>query len=90
MQARFFNPPLTFPWNLANLGRIDGMQNGDIDALTGDSAGREEPAKLEITHLPAGPMVPSLHCMNCRKTLVLTGPSGKPCARANASLMSIL
>jgi hypothetical protein len=41
---------------VANLGRIDGMEDGHLDALIRGlcrAAGREEPAKLEITHAPA-------------------------------------
>ena len=41
---------------IANLGRIDGMEDGHLDALIRGlcrAAGREEPAKLEITHAPA-------------------------------------
>ena len=41
---------------VANLGRIDGMEDGHLDSLIrglARVAGREEPAKLEITHAPA-------------------------------------
>ena len=41
---------------VANLGRIDGMEDGHLDALIRGlcrAAGRDEPAKLEITHAPA-------------------------------------
>ena len=41
---------------VANLGRIDGMEDGHLDALIRGlcrAAGREEPAKLKITHAPA-------------------------------------
>jgi hypothetical protein len=40
---------------IANLGRIDGMEDGHLDALIRGlcrAAGRDEPAKLEITHEP--------------------------------------
>ena len=38
---------------IANLGRIDGMEDGHLDALIRGlcrAAGRDEPAKLEVTH----------------------------------------
>ncbi|RDC66968.1 IS1634 family transposase, partial [Rhodovulum sp. 12E13] len=41
---------------IANLGRIDGMEDGHLDALIRGlcrAAGRDEPARLEITHAPA-------------------------------------
>jgi transposase len=41
---------------VANLGRIDGMEDGHLDALIRGLcrvAGRDEPAALEITHAPA-------------------------------------
>jgi hypothetical protein len=41
---------------VANLGRIDGMQDDHLDALIRGlcrAAGRDEPAKLEISHAPA-------------------------------------
>jgi hypothetical protein len=41
---------------LANLGRIDGMEDGHIDALIRGLCrvtGRDEPSKPEITHAPA-------------------------------------
>ena len=41
---------------VANLGRIDGMQDGHLDALIRGLCrvtGRDEPAKLEISHAPA-------------------------------------
>src|SRR6056297_731256 len=41
---------------VANLGRIDGMEDGHLDALIRGlcrAAGRDEPAKLDITHAPA-------------------------------------
>lgn len=41
---------------IANLGRIDDMEDGHLDALIRGLcrvAGRDEPAKLEITHEPA-------------------------------------
>ena len=41
---------------VANLGRIDGMEDGHLDALICGLcrvAGRDEPAALEITHAPA-------------------------------------
>ena len=41
---------------IANLGRIDGMEDGRLDALIRGlcrAAGRDEPVKLEITHAPA-------------------------------------
>ncbi len=41
---------------VANLGRIDGMQDDHLDALIRGlcrAAGRDEPAKLEIAHAPA-------------------------------------
>ena len=41
---------------IANLGRIDGMEDGHLDALIRGlcrAAGRDEPAKLEVTHAPA-------------------------------------
>ena len=41
---------------VANLGRIDGMEDGHLDALIRGLcrvAGREEPTALEITHAPA-------------------------------------
>ena len=41
---------------IANLGRIDGMKDGHLDALIrglSRAAGREEPAKPTITHQPA-------------------------------------
>jgi transposase len=41
---------------VANLGRIDGMEEGYLDALIRGLcrvAGRDEPAALEITHAPA-------------------------------------
>ncbi|ETX12926.1 transposase IS4 [Roseivivax halodurans JCM 10272] len=41
---------------VANLGRIDGTEDGHLDALIRGlcrAAGRDEPAKLEIAHAPA-------------------------------------
>lgn len=41
---------------VANLGRIDGMEDGHLNSLIrglARVAGREEPAELEITHAPA-------------------------------------
>lgn len=41
---------------VANLGRIDGMEDGHLDALIRGlcrAAGRDEPVKPEITHAPA-------------------------------------
>lgn len=41
---------------VANLGRIDGMQDDHLDALIRGlcrAAGRDEPAKLDISHAPA-------------------------------------
>jgi hypothetical protein len=41
---------------VANLGRIDGMEDGHLDALIRGLCrvtGRDEPAKLEISHAPA-------------------------------------
>lgn len=41
---------------VANLGRIDGMEDGHLDALIRGlcrAAGRDEPTKLEVTHAPA-------------------------------------
>ncbi|TDL81410.1 IS1634 family transposase, partial [Meridianimarinicoccus aquatilis] len=41
---------------VANLGRIDGMEDGHLDTLIRGLcrvAGRDEPAALEITHAPA-------------------------------------
>ncbi len=41
---------------VANLGRIDGMDDGHLDAMIRGLcrvAGRDEPAKLEISHAPA-------------------------------------
>jgi len=41
---------------IANLGRIDGMEDGHLDALIRGlcrAAGRDDPARLEIAHAPA-------------------------------------
>jgi len=41
---------------VANLGRIDGMEDGHLDALIRGlcrAAGRDEPTKLEVSHAPA-------------------------------------
>ncbi|WP_272010658.1 IS1634 family transposase [Roseovarius sp. ZX-A-9] len=41
---------------IANLGRIDGMEDGHLDGLIRGlcrAAGRDEPAKLEVTYAPA-------------------------------------
>ena len=79
---------------IANLGRVDGMKNGYLDALIrglSRAAGRDEPAKAATTHEMTrnygNTTAMSLLCMSFGKNWALIALLIGPCVQASARWM---
>jgi hypothetical protein len=76
---------------VANLGRLDDKDGSQLDALIRGlcrAAGREEPAKVEITQSLHAPMATSSLCTRSGRTSASTAPWRAPYAPASASSTS--